>query len=265
MMKKLSLAAAAVSILFTGAALAADLPARTYTKAPAPMPVAVFTWTGCFVGGNAGGLWAQKGWRVAPGDPSIGVAGIAVGSPFGSQDVNSWLGGAQVGCDYQFAGNWVVGIQADYDWSNGSGRAVDLVNNAFFAATGWRDESRIQSLGSVTGRVGYAWDRFLGYVKGGYAWERDNYSIINPTNIVSASASETRGGWTVGIGGEYAFTNMISAFVEYDYYDFGTRTNRMLTPTNILFDVVDIRETKSVVKAGVNFRWGPGGAVVAKY
>jgi outer membrane immunogenic protein len=232
---------------------------------PMVAPPVVYSWTGCYIGGNVGGLWANKAWRVAPGDPSIGVGGIAVGTPFGTTDVNSWLGGGQIGCDYQFAGNWVVGIQADYDWSDGSSRSVDFVNNTFFAATGWRDESRVRSLGSVTGRVGYAWDRFLGYVKGGYAWERDNYAIFNPANVLSASASETRGGWTLGIGCEYAFTNWLTGFVEYDYYDFGTRTNRLLTPTAVLFDVADIRERKSVVKVGLNLRWGPGGAVVAKY
>ena len=51
----------------------------------------------------------------------------------------------------------------------------------------------------------------------------------------------------------------------YDYYDFGTRRNTFLTPVNATFDVADIRERKSVVKVGLNFRWGPGGAVVAKY
>ena len=82
---------------------------------------------------------------------------------------------------------------------------------------------RIKSLATVTGRVGYAWDRFLGYVKGGGAWERDEYHVtISPATTV-ATAGETRSGWTVGVGGEYAFTDYLSGFVEYNYYDFGTR------------------------------------------
>jgi outer membrane immunogenic protein len=144
------------------------------------------------------------------------------------------------------------------------------VNNAFFGAfqlpVGYRDETRVDALASITGRVGYAWDRFLGYVKGGYAWERDRYRIIDPFNVTVATAGETRGGWTAGIGGEYAFTNNISAFLEYNYYDFGTQRNTFRTVVGAaVFDIADIRETKSVVKAGINFRWGPGGAVVAKY
>ncbi len=261
--KLIALLGGVISLGAVGAASAADMPAKAR---PIPVPVPVFTWTGCFVGGHVGGLWADKRWNVAPGDPSIGVAGIAVGTPFGSHTADSWLGGVQGGCDYQFAGsNWVIGFQGDYAWSDATGGSIDAVNNAFFAATAWRDESRVEALASITGRVGYAWDRFLGYVRGGYAWERDRYRIINPANVVSATAGETRGGWTVGIGGEYAFTNNISAFLEYNYYDFGTRRNTFLTSNATVFDVADIRETKGVVKAGINFRWGPGGAVVAKY
>ena len=99
---------------------------------------------------------------------------------------------------------------------------------------GFRDHSRIKSLASVTGRVGYGWDRFLGYVKGGGAWERDDYTIT----ILPASrpASATRSGWTVGIGGEYAFTNWLSGFVEYNYYDFGKRSLTFLSPGGGVFD-----------------------------
>ena len=100
---------------------------------------------------------------------------------------------------------------------------------------------------------GYAWDRFLGYVKGGAAWEWDNHDFFH--NVVQVTLAESgdrrRIGWTVGIGGEYAFTDYLSAFVEYNYYDFDTR--------DIAFtfgSIVDIDETKSVVKAGLNFRFG---------
>jgi outer membrane immunogenic protein len=260
-MKKIILGVIAAMAVGATPALSADLPVRPpITKAPI-MPPPVFSWTGCFIGGNGGGLWATKDWAVAPGDPS----GFAVGAAFGSHDVNSWVAGGQIGCDYQFAGGWVIGIQADLDASGGRGNSVDLVNNAFFGAVGWRDESRIRSLGSVTGRIGYSWDRFLLYVRGGGAWERDRYSIIDPVGVVRASASETRGGWTVGGGGEYAFTNWLSGFVEYDYYDFGNRDNRFLTGAGALFDAIDVKERKSVLKAGLNLRWNWAGPVTARY
>jgi outer membrane immunogenic protein len=263
-MKKLLLASAA--LLIAAPALAADLPPRPAPvpyKAPPPVVVG-YSWTGCFIGGNGGGIWVNKDWKVGAGDPSIGVAGIAQGSAFGSHTATGGLGGVQVGCDYQFAGGFVIGIQGDYDWASAKGNSADAVNNAFFGATGYRDYSAVQNLGSVTGRLGYAFDRFLVYVRGGYAWERDNYLIVGPDGFGRAVASETRGGWTVGVGGEYAFTNWLSAFAEYNYYDFGTKSNRLVTGTGILFDVADIKETKSVVRAGLNFRFGPS-PVVARY
>ena len=65
--------------------------------------------------------------------------------------------------------------------------------------------------------MGYAWDRFLLYVKGGGAWERDDYAVlIGGFNL--ATVAETRGGWTLGLGGEYAFLDFITGFIEYDFY-----------------------------------------------
>ena len=70
------------------------------------------------------------------------------------------------------------------------------------------------------------------------------------------------GGWTVGIGAEYAFTDWISGFVEYDYYDFGTRS--VAFPADLVTFNVDIRERKNVAKIGLNLRFGSG-PVVARY
>jgi hypothetical protein len=100
------------------------------------------------------------------------------------------------------------GIQGDYAWTNASGSNIDL-SQPFVQIF---DHSQIDGLGSVTGRAGYAWDRFLAYVKGGGAWERDRYSLtfggipnltIQPGTVIS-TAGETRQGWTVGVGGEYS-------------------------------------------------------------
>jgi outer membrane immunogenic protein len=102
-------------------------------------------------------------------------------------------------------------------------------------------------------------------VKGGGAWERDNYDrFILGTGVLFDSASETRSGWTIGVGGEYAFTNFLSGFVEYNYYDFGDRTLAFATPAGVFTDNINVRERKSVIRGGLNFRWG-WGPVVAKY
>jgi outer membrane immunogenic protein len=257
-MRRIAILAAGLSIM-AQAALAADLrpppPPPPVVKAPPP-PVYYFSWTGCYFGGNGGGLWLTKDYTLTS---IVGVPVVPAG--FGGHDASSWIAGVQVGCNYQFAGGFVVGAQADYDWTNANGSHGD----AFGFGTSHTSETR--SLGSVTGRIGYAWDRFLGYVKGGWAWERDNYSWIIPVGggaTAALTASETRGGWTVGIGGEYAFLDWLTGFIEYDYYDFGT-SNVAFTPFAPITAVnFDIRETKSVVKAGLNFKFGPS-PVVARY
>jgi outer membrane immunogenic protein len=251
-MKKLLLAGAAIIALCGGSVQAADLPRLAPVYRPLPV-VTYFTWTGCYVGGNVGGVWATKEWF----DDVPGLAGTSMGT----QNANGFLGGAQGGCNYQ-VGSWVFGIQGDYDWSLATGNNT---NSLFPLLT---DRSNARSLASVTGRVGYASDRLLIYVKGGGAWENDDYSVL-VGGFPLANASETRTGWTLGIGGEYAFLDFITGFLEYDFYDFGTRTNTFYTCTVALCGAVnfpvDIRETKSVVKVGLNFKFGPTAPLLAQY
>ena len=156
----------------------------------------------------------------------------------------------------------MFGIQGDYDWANATGSNANLL----FPAT--TDQSTIRSIASVTGRVGYAWDRFLLYVKGGGAWERDDYSILIGGSTITTT-SETRGGWTAGIGGEYAFLDWLTGFVEYDYYDFGTRTNTFANCTvgacGAVSFPVDVKDTKNVFKVGLNFKFGPTAPLLGRY
>ena len=153
-MKKLLLAGVAVIALLGEASNAADL-ARAPFYAPPPPLVAVFTWTGCYIGGNAGGIWANSDWS----DTIIG--------DFGSNTASGALGGVQAGCNYQ-AGGFVVGIQGDYDWTSINSSVANVLPLA--VAVGLTDQTQIKSLASVTGRAGQAWDRLLVYVKAGGAW-----------------------------------------------------------------------------------------------
>ena len=239
-MKKPFLASVALAALITAPAIAADLRRPVYPPpAPQPtvvIPIQIWTWTGCYVGGHVGGLWAGKEFV----DAALAESG--------DHDVNGWLGGVQAGCDYQFAGRWVIGIQGDYAWTNAEASHVSLLDPSLTIQT------RIESLASVTGRLGYAWDRFLGYVKGGAAWERDNFNVFNNVTLATLAVSGERRGWTVGVGGEYAFTDYLAGFVEYNYYDFGSRD---ITFSN--GGILDINATKNVVKAGLNFRFGGWG------
>ena len=256
-MKTIRLFGVALTALIALPAMAADLRAPVYKAPPAAPPVVrVFSWTGCYFGGNVGGLWVNKDFT-----------GPIFGQTFNAH-ASSVIGGAQVGCNYQFAGGWVVGIQGDYDWTNAhtSRSGLLLVGGVPFA-----DSFNVKSVASVTGRVGYAWDRFLGYVKGGGAWERDNFTFTFPA--VTGTLSDTRSGWTVGVGGEYAFTNWLTGFVEYDYYNFGNRTNNLVCGPVACFAggpvmfPFNVKETKNVVKVGLNvlFNAGPGPFAAAKY
>src|SRR5262245_54284164 len=109
-MKKLLITAGTLIVLNVGsAARAADM--GVPTKAPPPAPI--FTWTGCFFGGNGGGLWVAKEWfDRTPAD-------VQFGNSYGKHSGTGGLGGVQGGCDYQFnGGGLVIGIQADYDWTS---------------------------------------------------------------------------------------------------------------------------------------------------
>ena len=119
-MKKPFLASVALAALITAPAIAADLRRPVYPPpAPQPtvvIPIQIWTWTGCYVGGHVGGLWAGKEFvDAAPAES-------------GNHDVNGWLGGVQAGCDYQFAGRWVIGIQGDYAWTNAEASHVSLLD-----------------------------------------------------------------------------------------------------------------------------------------
>jgi outer membrane immunogenic protein len=245
--KKFLLAATAFTTI-GGSALAADLAVRRAAPVYAPVPVPIFTWTGCYVGGNGGGLWARSDW-----DNTV----------FGSNDsgtASGGVGGVQGGCNYQ-VGPWVFGIQGDYDWTNASrDENSTLLTNTFGQPI--TEHVKIDSLASVTGRVGYAWDRFLLYGKGGGAWVKGSHSFL-VGGLSVASDSSSRSGWTVGGGGEYAFTNWLTGFVEYDYYRFTDNNPAALICTAVacggVFFNGDITTNINVVKAGLNLKFGPGG------
>jgi len=201
------------------------------------------------VGGNGGGLWAHRDWD----DPQFGLGS------FGSQTVSGGLGGFQFGCNYQVR-NWVLGVQGDWDWTSAKS---DNINNVFPFVT---DHSEIKWLASLTLRTGYAWDRFFGYVKGGGAWMRSDISLQAPT-FTTATATENRDGWTMGVGGEYAFSDWLTGFVEYDYYNFRRDNNSVafacatcgfVVPAGTITTLpVQLKTQINVVKVGLNVKFGP--------
>jgi outer membrane immunogenic protein len=258
-MRRLASALLATSslVVFAGDAPAADLPLRMVTKAPAAAP-AYYNWTGCYVGGHVGGGWGRK-------DVASGELGFVV-SPFAGfdDDVDGFLGGVQAGCNYQINPTWVVGIESQFSWSDikgsfsrnpfidpfVSGKGPNVAT--FSARTDW--------IGTLTGRIGYTWNRWMLYGKLGAAWVHDKYTLVGDRPF-SFSGSETRTGWMLGVGFEYAFTGNWSAKLEYNYLDFGSRQVRLPgfesggNPAN---PILDIDQQLHVVKVGLNYRFWPG-------
>src|SRR5882762_116860 len=146
-MKKILLGAAALAAM-AAPAFAADIQPRPYTKAPAyTAPEVVYNWTGFYIGGHIGGAFA--------GNNSLEGNG------------RRFLGGVQGGFDYQFAPNWVTGIEAEYSWMDRNNTGVTFPGGVVVT-------DRENQLGSVTGRIGYTWGPGLLYAKGGYAFRGDN-------------------------------------------------------------------------------------------
>jgi outer membrane immunogenic protein len=254
-----ALVAAVSTIAFTQMASAADLPRKAPVYAPPPPPP-VFSWTGCYIGGNIGYGWGRETVSIADLGETTGVPALA-GVPFGPVTGNTKgvLGGGQLGCNYQFAPNWVIGIEGDGEAADIKGDVTEsflnpigptTVTGTAHAQTDW--------LASATGRLGWTWDRVMLYAKGGAAWAGDKYSADLPAFNEHIETNVTRLGWTVGGGLEWAFWNNWSAKVEYDFYNFNTRN--LALPGTIagvpeVVPGVDIKETISTVKFGVNYRF----------
>ena len=237
-MKKFLLGTVAlVALGATVPALAADLPARTYTKAPPAYAAPIYNWTGFYIGGHLGGAFA--------GDNSL------------TGNSGRFLGGVQGGADYQFAPSWVIGVEAQYSWLASNNTGVLFPGGVLVT-------SNSDQLGSVTGRLGYTWGPALLYGKGGFAWkDRNNLGVsVNGVPQPFTTDGNHRDGYTVGAGLEYMFAPSWSAKVEYQYYNFGDTT---FTSAPAPIVGVRFRDDEHTVKAGVNYRFNWGGPVVAKY
>ena len=224
-MNRLLLATATLSaIISAGSAMAADMP----LKAPIIKPVPIFSWTGCYFGGNVGGKTARVSGSVDI-PAATGLGGPSPASSFGLSDnleASTVIFGGQVGCNYQ-AGPVVFGIEADADWHNWSRTQTVLTAPVLFVPGDTFDiRSRWQS--SARGRVGYAFDRYLIYATGGVAWTNlqvgSNFIAFGPFPATVVSDSKTLTGATLGGGFEMAIWQNFSFGVEgrYTWYDNNT-------------------------------------------
>jgi outer membrane immunogenic protein len=287
------------ALALTGAALAADL------RAPPPVilpPPPIFTWTGFYVGLNAGGTWSNSAREnttavqlfAAPTFATELTLSSALATTSVPISTSGFIGGGQIGYNYQFANSFVAGIEADIqgvaasnrtDTVFGSGVPVGFPAETINSTVTARE--RIDYIGTVRGRLGFTiTPTFLVYGTGGLAYGGVNSSVaISQQNLPAGSIigapfssfgslSNTRVGWTAGGGLEWLFAPNWSVKVEYLYYDLSTATFALSPLTNtfttggVVYSSAPFAKTRftgNIVRAGLNYHFNLWGPVVAKY
>ena len=260
MFKLVSLSGVALGILST-VAVAADLPRRS---APAPFiaPPPVFTWTGFYVGINAGAAFRNNTNNNNNAFLFGGVAPFGV-FPFGFNNGNNnrvaFIGGGQIGYNWQ-TGPVVFGLEVDFQYRSSFGN-----NNNFFFANNNNNSGNF--LGTARGRLGYALaPQFMVYGTGGVAYGTvNNANVFNPFIPFGFNSNNNnfRVGYTIGGGVEYAFAPNWSIKGEYLFVDLGRPNNNNF----FFFNQATPRFQFHVARVGVNYRfnWGSPAPVVARY
>ena len=267
-MKKILLSAIA-TVALSGTAFAADLPARTYTKAPAPV-IAVYDWTGFYVGGNIGYSWGQSSTVESFTDA---LTGAVLGATPAKFDLNGVIGGGQAGYNWQ-RDKWVFGLEADIQGSGekgstsavcpgGSPTATTLAGLSSACAVGHLGDTapfnvaafpvtsnlseKIEWFGTFRGRIGPTiTPTILAYVTGGLAYGSvkatdtvSGINIVGPQGVNGSTlvpfastfgSSSIRVGWTVGAGIEGVISGNWTAKLEYLYMDLGNVSGSFVTP-----------------------------------
>jgi outer membrane immunogenic protein len=207
-------------------AMAADMPLKTL-----PPPAPFFTWTGCYLGGNLGGIWRANdnvSISVVDGGSGVGAAVVAGAIPTAFDAGGSnWIVGGQAGCNYQ-AGSWVIGIETDFSTDHDASATVTTNVPPFLPLTSSVSQN-MSWIGTTRGRLGWAWGNVLLYGTGGLAYANTSYAYAlsnitgGSTDAVAASDSATQLGYTAGGGLEWGF-GAWSLKGEYLYYNLGSHT-----------------------------------------
>jgi outer membrane immunogenic protein len=291
-MKKLILGSVALAAILAGPAMAADLKVKApVLKAPPPAPV--YSWSGFYIGVNAGYTWNDDSVTVLTANVFDNTAALSVlGATYGptaavastgilSTKTRSFIGGGQIGYNHQ-TGSLVTGIEADFQ-GVASGDSSTLINVAprigFFppntVAAAIVASQRLDDIGTVRGRLGFLFaPSVLAYATGGLAYGQvesstalGGFELPNTGSSSFASfgsISTWRAGWTVGGGLEWAFAHNWSAKAEYLYYDLGTVSYALSPSTAILTGTTTVafvntslsstRFNGNIVRAGINYK-----------
>ena len=279
-MKKLFLGSVALVALGLGApaAFAAERAVPAY--APPPPPVPVYTWSGCYAGANAGysggrstqttvanSVLTGNGLGSAPAPLGLAGGGVIAPVPAGTSiagdlNLSGFIGGFQGGCNYQF-GQWVVGAEVDGMATNKEGQnfEVGLVPFLGNGRANWVSQTQERWLVTARGKLGMTWwDKSMVYVTGGAAWAKIDTSefLIGAQTGTGHQESNTRTGWTVGAGYEYALGYGWSIKGEYLYVKFDDYTTFTQPPFGGFGLNIAPRSVKlydNVIRAGMNYKF----------
>lgn len=231
--RKLLLASVGLSVLAVSSAIAADIaPTRRYPMPKAPAYVPFFTWTGFYLGVNAGYGFGTSNWNA----PAIGLT-------TGDFDISGAVVGGTIGYNWQL-GSTVLGVEGDIGWSGIKGSATCVGLLTCETSNSW--------LGTARGRIGYAFDRFLPYITGGAAFgEIKGNASITGTPVFVDLVTKTQVGWTAGGGLEYGFGMNWTAKLEYLYVDLGS----IECPAASCLTTVDIDFRTHLVRGGLNYKF----------
>jgi outer membrane immunogenic protein len=280
-------------------AIAADMAVKAR-----PVVTPVYSWTGCYVGGNAGWIGSDGRYDLSPSGNYLNAPGAAappnaagtgdfpenraaLSHSYAPRD-SGGLVGVQAGCNQQ-AGKFVFGVEGDWAWSSlrstsdATFAAFANVGNPAFtnAAHTEHVSTRLDWLGTFRGRAGFAWDRLYLYATGGIAVGdvRSDTNVtfatfpVNPVYngaVHIGSGSSWQVGWTAGVGGEYAFGPQWSLKAEYLYVDLGTFSYYSPLVASVAAAApgyswrTSVTERDHIVRVGLNYKFGPA-PLVAKY
>ena len=231
-MKRILLGTAATAVLcLSMPAFAADLPARI-TKAPPAVVSPAYNWSGFYVGVTAGYTFGEDDNISTSGQALANINNVAGGARpgFVHHERDGFIGGGQMGYNWQVGPNWVFGLETDISYVDVRRNTtvvtaplppgVGSLNNTF--------RTRMDYLGTVRGRVGYAWDKTLLYATGGLAYAdiENTVNFFGPAGQLQFTGSDRRTevGYTVGAGIEHAFAPNWTVKAEYLFYDLRDHT-----------------------------------------
>ena len=242
-------------------------PAALHSNKPAlpvkaPAVSRAFSWTGVYVGGDGG-----YGWHVAHGTLTT-AAGAAL-TPY-DYNMNGPFAGVFAGGNYQF-GRFVAGVEGDWQRSNltgnnqqlaaiGAAAAIPAVTGVFPGGP-FTVSTTIKDYELVRGRLGIAFDRFLVFGTGGFAWGDPSSSYALLGAAAFAANSSNANGWTAGAGVDYALTDNVFGRLEYRYTEL--KTSGFVNVATNAADAAN-RVPISDVRVGIAYKFG-GGQILAKY